>query len=121
MIEHVKRTFETIDGKIFDNEDEAYAYENQLIYKRSGFRFYRDGRHMIKEVERCYDECDYFTVDHSKKKENQDFLDMAFYYYGWGFPGDILENTSAKKYRYDFDENKWKSVSRKSKSVDNMQ
>lgn len=113
MIKHVKITYETIDGKIFTSEDEAWHHETEGIYKQSGFRFYDRNRHVIKDIEHTYDEADYFTVDHSKVKENKAFIDMAYYYYGWIFPDDILDNVEAKRYRYDDDGCCWKPVSRK--------
>lgn len=113
MIRHVIVKYETIDGKIFTDEDEAYHHEIAVIYKRSGFRFYDRNRHVIKDIEHAYDKADYFTVDHSKAKENKAFIEMAHYYYGWLFPDDILDNVEAKRYRYDDDEWCWKPVSRK--------
>ncbi len=112
MVRHVTVTYETVDGKIFTDEDEAYAYENELLYKKSGFRFYRNGGRLIKDISRCYDESEFFTIDHSKVKENHEFLEMVIFYYGWAFPHDILENTKAKRYKYDDDKSCWKSVSR---------
>ena len=113
MIRHVIFKYETIDGKIFTDEGEACRHESAVIYKRSGFRFYDRNRRVIKDIEKCYDEADYFTVDHSKVKENKVFIDMAEYHYGWFFPDDILDNVEAKRYRYDDDECCWKPVSRK--------
>lgn len=113
MITHVTVTYETVDGRIFNDEDEAYAYENNLIYRNSGFRFYNGGRRLIKDISLCYDKADFFTIDHSKEKENQMFMEMAILYFGWPFPHDILENKEVKRYRYDDDKSCWKPVSRK--------
>lgn len=113
MLKHIVITYEAVDGKKFKDEEEAYAYENALIYKKSGFRFYgKDGK-MIKDVSRCYDESDYFTIDHSKKEWNERFCQMALYYFGWALPDDVLINTDARRYRYDDDEEYWISVSRR--------
>lgn len=114
MIRHVKFTYETIDGKIFTSEEEAYCHENSIIYQRSGFRFYDRNKHVIKDIEHACNEADYFTIDHSKVKENKAFVVMTLYYsYGLLFPDDILDNVEVKRYRVDDDDGCWKPVSRK--------
>lgn len=113
MLKHVSITYETVDGLIFTDEEAAYLHENMMIYKRSGFRFYRGKRQMIKNVEQCYDEADYFTLDHSKEEANREFLEMAYYFYGWIFPDDILGDKDAKRFRYNESNSRWESVSRK--------
>ena len=115
MIVHTKITYEAMDGKLFTDEDEAYRYENGLIYKKSGFRFYRKDRSIIKDISLCYDEADYFTIDHSKTEANKVLVEMAFDHYGWVFPKDILENTEAKRYRYDYHNGCWRPASRRKK------
>lgn len=95
MTEHCIRTYETIDGKVFTNKDEAQYYENMYIYDNSGFRFYKKDE-LISDIDDCYDECDYFIVDHSKTEFNKLFLEMAYEYYGWMIPVDILNQTGTK-------------------------
>ena len=112
MDKRVDITYIAMDGTEFKDEEEAYIYESRLIYKKSGFRFYRKNRRIIQDIMLCYDEADYFTIDHSKIEENCEFVEMARYYLGWIFPDDILTNTYAKRYRYDYNEFCWKSVSK---------
>lgn len=116
MIEHVKITFETIDGKIFDDADEAWLHEHEVVYKKSGFRFYNNDRKLIRDIEKCYNDASYFTIDHSKIQENKRFIDMAVLYYGWGFPHDVLKKTEVKRYKYDKEKYRWKPLLNKKKS-----
>lgn len=116
MIEHVTIIYETIDGKMFNDIDEAYSHEHELIYKKSGFRFYNEDRKLIRSVEKSYNDASYFTIDHSKIQENKQFINMAVLYYGWGFPHDVLENTDVRRYKYDEEKYRWKPLLNKKKS-----
>ena len=108
MITHTEITYETIDGRIFDSEEEAYNHELSIIYQRSGFRFFYEDGTPITDVSRCYDDSDYFTIDHSKDKENCEFVNMTGYYFGYEFPEGVLMNKSITKYKYDMRDWSWK-------------
>ena len=110
MITHTEITYETIDGQMFDSEEEAYNHELTILYQKSGFRFFDKDGNPITDVTRCYDDSDYFTIDHSKDKENSEFVSMTGYYFGYEFTKGVLTNKSITKYRYDEDEWRWKPV-----------
>lgn len=113
MIVHVVYTYETCDGKIFTDAKDAYEHETNYLYKKSGIRFYDESKDaLIEDVTLCYQKCNYFTIDHSKKKENEFFLKAAWENYGYLFPDDVLTNKSVKKYRYDTKINDWVPVSK---------
>lgn len=110
MITHTEITYETIDGQIFDSEEEAYNHELTILYQKSGFRFFDKDGNPITDVSRCYNESDYFTIDHSKDKENYEFVNMTGYYFGYEFPEGVLMNKRIHKYRYDEDKYRWVPV-----------
>lgn len=102
-------TYTTVDGKVFDDEDKAYAHENQYIFDHSGFDFFDADNHLISNVADVYDECSGFTIDRRPEFAafNRMFVeDVAEYYYGWTLPDNILTDTSVK-YVYDDDGMNW--------------
>lgn len=110
MTEITTVTYRALDGREFDNEEEAYKYENNLIYKNSGFKFCLDGK-LLTDLETAYDLCDCIVVDPVEGDWNKMLLDVLENYYGFCVPNICEDGEEA--YIFDWDKGDWERVERK--------
>ena len=113
MKEHSIVWYESEDGKIFTDELECLAHDINVLYQKSGFKFY-NGRKLIKEfkpVEDHFATSDSFsnatkmTIDRSKEKENEAFMSVYEYYGCCCFISDAYKGKIGKKGYIKYDEN----------------
>lgn len=104
MITHKKVTYESFDGKIFDDDLNCLNHELNESYERSGIRFVNDDEtaYMCNLTDDDYNNISYIVVDRTKKEENELFLKIAVEDFGWILLKDLL-NGNERKYQLTFD------------------
>ena len=94
MKEHTISWYEATDGKLFENEMEAYDHELNVLYKMSGVIFYIGGNKVDRietSDEKTYNEITDIYIDRSKAKENEAFYKFLNENYGWNDIEEALE------------------------------
>lgn len=103
MTEHSITWYESEDGKIFVDEMECLDHELNLLYKKSGFTFYV-GESKVKEIEteddKTYNEMTDIYIDRSKKEENDKFIDLLHYNYGWCYIDEAYYESDGTHYKF---------------------
>ena len=98
MKEHTITWYEADDGTIFVDESEAEHYELNKLYQASGVRLYI-GKELVKEFDysgksnfasETENKVTRMTIDRSKEKENEEFLELYDALRGCCFIGDAL-------------------------------
>lgn len=102
MKELVSIRYEAFDGTNFEDCIECCKYEIVQYYERSGIRF-RNAKGRVMKItkddpDNTYNTASFITIDRTKEKVNEEFIDAANELYGWCLLED-LRNGSGKKYR----------------------
>ena len=69
MKEHIKYTYEAIDGTMFDNEDKCQEYEDALIAKDATIRMYNAKLELLPNNCPGFDEAVYLNIQTEKDIE----------------------------------------------------
>ena len=85
MQRHCIEYYEAFDGTLFRSEYDCYTHEYQLLYEKSGYRFYKDGLvlSVIPDNLASVDSWDYYTLDETKVTENEEFVKYGREIYGY--------------------------------------
>lgn len=99
MLKQVVVWWESIDGKRFLNEEDCMKHELQILYERSGYRFYKDKKVLENFPENIdiVGSYDYCTVDKSKVNQNKEFINCCKEWYGY-LIDEWLEEDKCKYY-----------------------
>jgi len=93
MKEHSVTWYESEDGEIFTDEMECIDHELNVLYKKSGARFYKNGVLMDELNDDSYDEVTDISIDRSLAKENDALYHFIHVNYGWCYVEDALEDS----------------------------
>lgn len=110
MKEHNITWYESDDGKIFQDENECYEYELNLLYQKSGVDFYIN-KEKIQWIDtkedNAYNDMTDIVIDRSKADENKSFLDFLHNNYGWCLIEEALEGNGT---HYHFSESPFEPI-----------
>lgn len=102
MITHTVSWYESEDGQIFADDMECLAHDVNVLYKRSGVRFFigkEEIENLIIEDDQSYNEMTDIFIDRSKEEENARFKESVQYDLGWCLVDEALEGTGSH-YRF---------------------
>lgn len=107
ITKHTIITYETSDGTIFEDSEEAELHELKFLYAKGGLRFLDKNGNIMQfsdnplKLNDIYNNAEYIFIDKTKDElETRSFISYARYFCGWSLLDDIdLSNKDVTTYR----------------------